>query len=161
MEPASCDLTSNLTLTTVGATMSPGIVRKRVVLRTVLAIVAGVVVALATVFATDALFHQLASLPRPQTSDADVMRAYVAGQPAWLLALMVAGWSLAAALGGFVAARFARHDTWPGWVVVLLLLAATAFNFTLVDHPLWMVVASLAGIVIAGVLGIKVARYRR
>jgi hypothetical protein len=63
-------------------------------LRTVLSVIAGLVVAFAIVFASDALFHALvpSAAPPGDTSDREAMRAYVAGQPIGvLIALLAAG----------------------------------------------------------------------
>jgi hypothetical protein len=124
-------------------------------LRTILSVVAGIVVAFAITFASDALFHALVpSAPPPaDTGDREAMRAYVARQPVGVLAALLAAWALAAFAGSALAARLARRGEKPGWAVTGLFLLATAANFLMVPHPIWMVALGVAGIVAAGWAG--------
>lgn len=123
-------------------------------LRSVLAVVGGLVLAFALVFATDALFHSLiATAPKPDAGDAEAMRTYVARQPAEALIAIVAGWALAAFAGAALAVRLGRRGRGPGWVVTALFLIATASNFLLVPHPGWMIIAAFVLILAAGWLG--------
>jgi hypothetical protein len=127
-------------------------------LRTILSVVAGIVVAFAIVFASDALFHALIpSAPPPaDTGDREAMGAYVAGQPSSVLVALLAGWTLAAFAGSALAARLARRGEWPGWVVTSLFLFATAANFLMVPHPSWMVTLGVAAILVAGWAGSRI-----
>jgi len=124
-------------------------------LKTVLAVVAGIVVAFGIVFASDALFHALApSAPPPaDTNNREAMRAYVAGQPTGVLIAVLVGWTLAAFAGSALAARLARRGEWPGWIVTGLFLLATAANFMMVPHPMWMVAVGVVAILAAGWAG--------
>jgi hypothetical protein len=124
-------------------------------LRTVLSVIAGIVVAFAVVLASDALFHALApSAPPPaDTSNREAMRAYVASQPVGVLIAVLAGWALAAFAGSALAAHLARRGERPGWIVTALFLLATAANFLMVPHPMWMVVAGVVLILAAGWAG--------
>jgi hypothetical protein len=124
-------------------------------LRTILSVIAGILVAFAVTFASDALFHALVpSAPPPaDTGDREAMRAYVAGQPTGVLIALPAGWSLAAFAGSALAARLARRGAMPGWIVTGLFLLGTAANFLMVPHPTWMVVLGVALILAAGWAG--------
>jgi len=126
-------------------------------LRLVLAIVGGVVVAFVLVFATELLFHAIspAAGTVPDPSDREAMRTYVSAQPLSAKLAVLAGWTLAAFAGSAVAARFGGRGRWPGWVVAGLFLAATASNFLMFPHPTWMVAAAVALIVAAGWLGAR------
>lgn len=126
-------------------------------LKTILAIVGGLVLAFAIVFATDALFHSLfsATVARPDPADADAMRNYAMRQPVGALAAILAGWTLAVFAGASVAARLGGRGEWPGWVVTGLFLLATAGNFLMIPHPTWMVVTGIALIVAGGWLGAR------
>lgn len=125
-------------------------------LRLVLSIVAGLAVAFAIVFAGDALFHSLSTGQAPAPTDKAAMQAYVAGQPVGALVVVLAGWALAALAGAALASRLGRRGQWPGGVVTGLFLLATASNFVMVTHPLWMVVAAMLSIAAAGWLGARV-----
>jgi hypothetical protein len=124
-------------------------------LRTVLCVIAGIAAAFAITFASDALFHALvpSAVPPADTSDREAMRAYVVAQPAWVLTSLLVAWALAAFVGSAVAARLARGGELPGWIVTGLYLLATAANFIMVPHPVWMVVFGLVLIAAAGWAG--------
>lgn len=131
--------------------------------RTILSIVAGLVVAFALVFATDALFHALAPSAAPtagEMADRTGMATYVARQPDSVLAGLALGWAIAALAGAILAARLARRGRWPGWVVGVLVLAATIANFVLVPHPGWMVALALFAIAAATWLGARTGSRR-
>jgi hypothetical protein len=132
--------------------------RRPTVLKLLSSIIGGLIVAFLIVFATDTLFHLLSSSAAvpPDTRDREVMRAYMARQPASILVAMLAGWAVAAFAGSAIAARFGERGRWPGWVVGSLFLLATASNFVMVPHPAWMVAAGLLAIVIAAWLGSRV-----
>jgi len=72
------------------------------------------------------------------------------------LAAIIAGWAIATFVGSAVATRFAGQGERPGWIVAGLFLLATAANFAMVPHPIWMVLSAVAVIVAAGWLGAKV-----
>lgn len=122
----------------------------------ILAIVGGLVIAFALVFATDALFHALLpSATRPTSNDPQAMQAYVANQPVGALIAIAAGWALATFAGASFASRTADSGTWPGWTVTLLFLLATASNFLMVRHPAWMIVTAFVLILAAEWFGIR------
>jgi len=126
--------------------------------RLILAVLGGLILAFGLVFVTDALFHSLSpsTSTMPDGSDREAMRAYVASQPASALAVILAGWAIAAFVGAAIAARFAGRGESPGWIVTALFLLATAANFAMVPHPTWMVLSAIVAIVAAGWLGARV-----
>lgn len=125
-------------------------------LKVILGIVGGLLLAFAVVFATDALFHMLSpTAVRPAAGDADAMRTYVARQPVGALAGILAGWTLGVFAGSALATRIAGRGEWPGWVVTGLFLLATAGNFLMIPHPLWMVAAAAVLILAGGWLGAR------
>ncbi len=133
-------------------------------IRTVLSVIAGIVAAFAIVFLSDALFHAVvpSAAPPADTSDRDAMRTYVAGQPIGVLIALLAAWALAAFAGSALAAHLARRGEMPGWIVTGLFLLATAANFMMVPHPMWMMVLAVVLILAAGWAGSRAgARTRR
>lgn len=125
--------------------------------RLVAGIVGGLAVAFAIVFASDALFHVLTAsgATMPDTGDRSAWRAYMDGLPMGALLQVLAGWTLAALAGAWVAARFGGRGAWPGWLVGGVFLLATAANFATVPHPAWMVGAAVVLILFAAWLGAK------
>lgn len=127
-------------------------------LRLILSIIGGLVAAFALVFLSDALFHALtpSAAATPQdASDREAMRAYVAAQPAGVLAALIVGWTVAAFAGSWIAARFGGRGAWPGWLVGGLFLVATASNFVMIPHPAWMVLCAVVLIIAAVWLGAR------
>lgn len=134
-------------------------------IRVILAIVGGVIVAFGLVMLTDLAVHAVggsAMGAMPDPSDQAAMRVYMASAPISALATFAVGCLIAGFGGAWVAARFARRGAWPGWVVAALLLAATVANFVMVPyHPVWMMVASVAGVLVGGWLGARLGGRRR
>lgn len=118
-------------------------------MRLVLSVVCGLVVAFALVFATDALFHlAVPSAARP--TDPAAMQTYAMRQPPAALLAIVAGWAVAVFAGAAAANRIARAGAGPGWAVTGLFALATAANFLMLPHPVWMIVTSAVAIAAAG-----------
>lgn len=126
--------------------------------RLILAVLGGLIAAFGLVFITDRLFHSISpsASTMPDSGDREAMAAYVASQPPETLALIVVGSAVAAFVGAAVAARFAGRGERPGWIVAGLLLLATAANFAMIPHPIWMVLSAVIAILVAGWLGAKV-----
>ena len=129
-------------------------------LRLIVSIMAGLALAVLLIVATDTLFHTVSTTPPPDPGNADAMRDYVARQPPALLGGIVLGWSLAAFSGAAVAARVAGRRQGAGWSVTLLVLLATAANFVLVEHPVWMAATAILAIPAAGALATRLAAPR-
>lgn len=126
--------------------------------RMILSIVAGLAVAFGLVFATDALFHALApsaAATPGEMADRAGMAAYVARQPDGVLAGLALGWAVAALAGAALAVRLAQRGGWPGWLVGMLVLAATIANFAAVPHPGWMVALAIVAMSAATWLGVR------
>ncbi len=61
----------------------------------------------------------------------------------------VIGWFLGALAGAWSAVRISG-ERWTGWVIAALVVAATIFNFVLITHPLWMMIAGAAAPLFGG-----------
>lgn len=131
-------------------------------LRLISSVVGGLLLAFVIVLATDAAFHSFSPAPTtaPDPSDQEAMRLYVASQPTGVLIALLVGWGVAVFTGSAVASRFGDQRELPGWIVTGLFLLATLFNFIMVQHPIWMVVAGVAVILITGWLGSRLTARR-
>jgi len=116
-------------------------------LRAILSIVGGVVVAFGIVILGDTLSHAVAAssagAPPADMTDRAAIEAYMTGLPVMVFVIMLAGWTLAAFAGALLAARFGRRGAWPGWVVGGLFFCATAANLLMIPHPVWMTAAGI------------------
>ncbi|HEV8694671.1 MAG TPA: hypothetical protein VGQ93_10910 [Lysobacter sp.] len=58
--------------------------------------------------------------------------------------VVLAGWTLGAFFGGWIAARIARHRLAAALVIGALVLLGVIANSMLIPHPLWMTLAGIA-----------------
>lgn len=114
-------------------------------LRTILAVFAGLAIAVVTMLALEYLGMSLFP-PPPGTrldNEAD-LAALMASAPTGKLAWVLLGWTLAAFVGGWVAARLStRHRAGAAITVGVLIVAGVILNVSTLPHPLWMAVAGV------------------
>jgi len=124
-------------------------------LRRLLAVFAGLGVALGITFAVEALTsHLLFPLP-PGTDpyDAESMKATMAPLPRAVLL----GWALSAVAGGWVAARVGGRPRQPARLVGVILLAVAIFRLSSFPHPTWFRVVGVLLFLPAAELGARLA----
>jgi len=129
--------------------------------RTILGVLAGVVVAWLVIMLCQ--FGSTTLHPPPpgiDLRDPVQLAAFVAAAPVTAMALVLASYALGALLGGWAAARVARHKRAAALVIGALVLAGVIANFTLIPHPLWMTVAGLLLPLPAAWLGMRLAQPR-
>jgi hypothetical protein len=107
--------------------------------RNVVAVVVGIVAALATVMGVESA-SALAWPPPPglDFEDLEQMRAFIAGMPLAAKSSVVVAWLLAAFVGGLVTVLVARHGTRLALMPGLVIAAATIANAMMLPHPMWM-----------------------
>ena len=112
--------------------------------RLILGILAGLVVAWLSItlceFASVFLHRPPAGV---DLRDPQALAAHIAAAPFHAMLLVVIGWSLAAFLGGWVAARIARHQRWAALVVGAVVVLGAIANNMMVPHPQWMTIAGI------------------
>ena len=130
--------------------------------RTLLAVVAGVVVAWLVIVLSQ--IAGAAAYPPPpglDVTDPQQLAAFIGAAPPVAMAFVVAGYVLAAWLGGWIAARISRsHPRTAALLVGLLVLAGVVANMVMIPHPLWMILASTLLPLPAAWLGARLARPR-
>ncbi len=137
----------------------------RQVLRSVVAVLAGFIVAsvvmMAVEFANGHLFHPDLARAAEGVTDRESLRALLEQAPVTALLVVVAGWILGAVAGGWIAARLAtRARLGHGLTLgVLLTMAGVASNLML-PPPLWFWVVSLPVFLPAVYLGARLALER-
>jgi len=109
--------------------------------RTLLAVIAGVVVMWLTIFALEFVGHAMYPPPPgldPQ-SQAD-LAAIMARAPAGAMAMLVVAWIAGAFTGGLTAAKLShRHKRGAAIAVALLVMAGVCGMIYLIpDHPVWV-----------------------
>ncbi|PJJ97191.1 hypothetical protein CO641_09240 [Lysobacteraceae bacterium NML91-0213] len=114
-------------------------------IRTLLAILAGLVVAIALMLAIEALAASLFPLPLDAriAGEEDLARL-VAQAPPGKLALVLLGWCLAALTGGWVAARLSVARTGMAALAVgALIVGGVILNVMALPHPAWVIAGGL------------------
>lgn len=114
-------------------------------LRTILAVFAGLIVAVVTMLALEYVGMSLFP-PPPGTrldNEAD-LAALMASAPTGKLAWVLMGWTLAAFVGGWIAARLSKqHRPAAAITVGVLIVAGVILNVSMLPHPLWMTIAGV------------------
>ena len=128
-------------------------------LRKLLAVFAGLGVALGITFAVEALTsHLLFPLPSgTDPYDAESMKAAMAPLPRAALLVVLLGWALSAVAGGWVAARVGGRPRQPARLVGVILLAVAIFRLSSFPHPTWFRVVGVLLFLPAAELGARLA----
>ena len=120
---------------------------------TLLAVVAGMLLAFALVVAVE-LFSSVVH-PLPADFDGNIPE-HVRRYPGWVLAVVVMMWGATAAAAAWVASRIGGRLT--GALVTLLLASALAFNLSMLPYVTWFKIAMPAAFAAACLLGIRYGR---
>jgi hypothetical protein len=130
-------------------------------LRSILAVLAGLVVAWITVSLFEfASMHTFPPPPGVDVRDPQQVAALVSRMPAGALALVLAGWVVGAFDGGLVAALIAKRRV-PAVVVGALVALGALAMVMMVPHPLWMSIAGVFLPVPAALSGAWLGRGRK
>jgi hypothetical protein len=131
--------------------------------RLVISVICGALVAFALVAGIEAIGARM--FPAPPGVDLtqpSALESHMSALPPGLLLFVVAAWVVATFVGALVASAIAqRRVVLVAAIVGILVLAATVANFVMIPHPPWMVVAGVAGILIAALAAGKVMTRRR
>ena len=119
--------------------------RMRQGLKTAVGVVAGIVMAWLVIVLSQLLSAALYP-PPPGTdlTDPAVLADFINAAPVTAMGFVIAGYALAALLGGWVAARIARaHPRIAAMTVGGLVLLGVVANYTMIPHPTWMLVSGV------------------
>ena len=119
-------------------------------LRTILGIVAGVVVAFVVLMGLEMAGH--AAMPPPaglDPADPEDLKQMVASASTAAKAWVVFAWFAAAVAGGWLARRLSRAS-WAGWVIAALIVVGGIANIMMIPHPLWMQIAAVVAPLLGG-----------
>ncbi len=130
--------------------------------RGVLAVIAGIVLAMLMVAVIESIGH--AVYPPPESLDftkPDQVREYIEKLPLGAFLFVLTGWIGGTFCGGLVAAWIGRTKPMVfSMIVGAFVLAATIANLTMIPHPAWMAIIGILGIVVAAVLAGTLLRPR-
>lgn len=122
-----------------------------IVLRCMVAIIAGMIVAFVVVIGVELFSAVVHPLPPDFNGTMEEMCRHVERYPDWVLALVVAAWAGAAFAGTWLAGRIGNRAC--ALSVGLLLIAAVVFNVAKLPYTLWFKIVILLVVPIAVVLG--------
>lgn len=125
-------------------------------MRTVVGILAGIAVSVATVLGLERINH---AIWPPAAAEADTAGQLVAAMPASAQAMVVFGWFFGTLLGGIVGNRISGAS-WPAWVVAGLGAAGGVATVLTIPHPLGMQLGAVAAPTLGGWLANRLAPAR-
>ncbi|HGG59839.1 MAG TPA: hypothetical protein ENK26_07985 [Gammaproteobacteria bacterium] len=132
-------------------------------IKRIIAVVFGVLVAIGVIFILEAAGHLL--YPTPQglaLDDPQKLKEAIAALPLPEFIIVLAAWMAGAFLGSFGALFFARSSQiWVGGIVTLFVFVAAVSNFFFVAYPIWFEIAAVLGIPLASWLAWKMYRARQ
>lgn len=131
-------------------------------LRTIVAFIIGVFVAMLVITGIEYLGMQL--YPPPPGFDwtnKQAIAAFAANMPMPAMLLVVSGWCLGGFFGAAVPAWQANHRVPAAVLIGLLVAAGTYANSQMIPHPQWMLIAGTVGPIVLSWLATVVIRARR
>jgi len=128
------------------------------VVRSSLAVIAGIVVAVVIVAAIETGAHAIYPAPAGvDLADPEQARQYLQSIPLGALLLVFTGWTCGAFGGAMVAALIAKaRPMFHAGLVGAVVLAAAAANLAALPHPAWFAILGVAGICVGAFAGGKV-----
>ncbi|RNF82600.1 hypothetical protein EER27_13930 [Lysobacter psychrotolerans] len=132
--------------------------------RTILGVVAGVVVMFLVIMGIETIGHAI--YPPPAGLDATnpaheaAFVHFIETMPALAKAILVLAWTLGAFAGGFVAAKIARHPRPAAVLIALVVMSGVVGMILAVPHPSWLAAAGLLLPIPAALLAARLARGR-
>ena len=115
-------------------------------LRSILAVVAGLIVSMIVTFAIQQISHRMYPLPEgTDMNDMEALSKLLSTMPIGAHLIVLLSWELGAFLGSGVAALIAgrAHCTHAGIIGTFVLVGTIANLFILRGHPDWMIVLGL------------------
>ena len=131
--------------------------------RSILAVLAGVVVGFLALGLVDYVGHLFYPLPAGLERDLEALKTYVATAPLGALLVVLLAWTWGTLSGGWVAARIAgrSHALHAGIVGTLVMVVFAIANVAMLPHPAWFVAAGVGLIAVAAWLAGRMAARSR
>lgn len=127
-------------------------------LKLILGIVAGIVVAFATVFVVELVGHRLFPPPAGvDYNDPAQLAAMMERLPLGSKIAVVVAWFLGALVGGALANRIAGRAL-AGWIVAVAIVLAAYVTMATIPHPGWMWIAGVLLPLAAGWIAQRLTR---
>jgi MFS family permease len=127
--------------------------------RTILAAIAGLTAMMVSVFVVESTGHLL--FPPPADTDLsnpEMLKALMPSLPLMALVFVILAWALGAFVGAVVACRIAlEHHRRIALGIGLVMIALSVVTMLMIPHPIWMVVMAVVLPVPIALLGARIA----
>lgn len=127
------------------------------IVRGILAVVVGFVIATALMMAAEMLNHRIYNIPETSPGDRAAIQKLVATLPPGAFVLVLIGWFVGTLVGSFLAAKIGRSRI-PVYVLSVLLLCGGIVNALMIPQPGWFTIASIAIFSFVPFAGIAMAK---
>jgi hypothetical protein len=127
-------------------------------LRTVAAVIAGLLVAFVLIVAVEYFSNVVHPIPEGFGETMEEICRHVERCPNWVLAMAVLLWGVTALVSTWIAQRIG--NVYSAVIVALILLAALVLNISMLPYPIWFKIANLLAIPAASFAGGRSARRR-
>jgi hypothetical protein len=128
--------------------------------RSIIAILAGIILAMVTITVVQMLGHQIYESPAGlDLNDKAAIAAYMEKMPIGAMLMVLLAYMAGAFLGGLLAARLApRKPILHAMIIGGVLLIAGIANFIMLPHPVWFFIVSVISYFLFAYLGGLVGR---
>jgi len=125
--------------------------------RNVLAMLAGVIVAMVLMVLLQSVAHRVYPPPPGlDFTDPAVRESIMIKAPVGALLIVLASYFVGTLVGAWVAARLsADAPLRQGYLIGALLVVASVMNLRAIPHPLWFIVANIAVVIVAAYVGAR------
>lgn len=118
-------------------------------MRSVLAVIAGMIVASAVIFGLEFLGSILFPLPEgADPTNTEWLKENMDSIPTGSMIMVALAHVIGIILGMIVAALIAKITMIPSYIVGILLLVGTIINLIMIPHPFWFSVTDLVGVIV-------------
>ncbi|HVL78230.1 MAG TPA: hypothetical protein VM346_02980 [Sphingomicrobium sp.] len=118
-------------------------------------LVSGMIVALIVIIGVQWLGYQIVPLP-----GFDEAQPVGTDQPLGTQLFVLLAWTSGVLLGSAVAVRVSRRP-WAAWVIAAAIAISALFRFAMMAQPTWFMAASIPLLLLAGLIGQRLARVWR
>jgi hypothetical protein len=124
-------------------------------LRNILAVLLGLVTGFVLITTAEYLASGQFQMPNSLKMEDKVgMAAWMNSLPNTAFFSLIGGYFVSTLLGSLVAAAVAgNRPTSRAYIVTAILMVGGVFNFINIPHPTWVVMATIVGFIVAGLLG--------
>ena len=129
-------------------------------IRSILGVVLGIVAAVLTVMAVQAIGHQLYPYPADvDLNDPEAIARVFPTIPTAAKLFVVAAW-FGGALVGAAVAKLITGRAWAAWTIAVLMAIAAVMNLFIIPHPVWMQFSAILAPLLGGLVANHLVKRR-